>query len=484
MDENWLCIVGGTVIDGLENPACTETDVIVHGDRIVAVGDDPAPVDAPPYEEMRRIDATGRTVMPGLIDVHCHMAYGESRCEEEIDLYTSHEMRTLLAGANLQKVLRAGVTSISMPGGSYFIGVGLREGMARGLLRGPRMTTAGRYLTTSNGLTDWFPDSVGVPEGSIGTLTNTLDAMRNEIRHQVKNGVDLIKLSDSPFGEYQAFTGDELKAVTELAHQLRRPVTIHARGSAEVEAAIAAGVDWIMHGNVMTDEVIERLAESRIPLVPTLLLLANLADWPEIAGVPRGEAEGCRRMLEDSAVTLHKAHDAGVSFAMGTDTGFAVTPYGKWHARELELLMIYAGLSPLEAITAGTSAGARMVGLDGEVGAVRAGYLADLLIIDGDPLANIRVLLDPDRLQVIQGGVFQTFEPWVDTADYSHDRALIYSHHDLRPDKVLEMDKPDGPEYSATPWTATGATDVVSNRRNIEKPAGTPTGPTPNIPPD
>ena len=164
------------------------------------------------------------TVMPGLIDVHCHMTYGESAAEEEIDLYTSHELRTLVAAANAEKVLRAGVTSISQPGGSYYIGVGLREGIKRGLVHGPRMSTAGRYLTTSNGLTDWYPTSVGVPEGSIGVLTNTVDEMKTEIRKQVKNGVDLIKLADSPYGQYQAFTDDELKCVAELTAPAREEV--------------------------------------------------------------------------------------------------------------------------------------------------------------------------------------------------------------------------------------------------------------------
>ena len=159
------------------------------------------------------------------------MTYGESRTEEEIDLYTSPELRTLKAAFHAQKVLRAGVTGISQPGGSYYIGVGLREAIKDKIVTGPRMTAAGRYLTTSNGLTDWFPDSVGVPEGSIGIVHNTLDMMISEVRHQAKNGVDFIKLADSPYGDYQAFTGDEMKALADLAHQLGKKMTIHARGS-------------------------------------------------------------------------------------------------------------------------------------------------------------------------------------------------------------------------------------------------------------
>ena len=144
MPDNWLLIRGGTVIDGTGR-APEPADVLVHGKRIHAVGNSALPGRVPPPEQCEVIDATGMTVMPGLIDVHCHMSYGEAKVEEEIDLYTSHELRTLIAAANAEKVLRAGVTSISQPGGSYYIGVGVREGIKRGLVHGPRMTAAGRY---------------------------------------------------------------------------------------------------------------------------------------------------------------------------------------------------------------------------------------------------------------------------------------------------------------------------------------------------
>ena len=342
--EEWTVVTDGLIIDGTGAPPRVGTVAACNG-RLTAVGDfdDKAiPRDA----DFTRVDGTGKTVMPGLIDAHCHMTYGESRTEEEIDLYTSAEGRTLRAAWNAAKVLRAGVTSISQPGGSYFIGVGLRDAIAEGFVQGPRMAAAGRYLTTSNGLTDWYPDSVGVPEGSIGILTNTMPQMIDEIRRQVKAGVDFIKIADSPLGEYQAFTNDELKALADLAHQLGKRITIHARGSAEVRAAVDAGFDWIMHGNAMSDDTIEALAESRIPLIPTLTLLANSTDYGKQIGVPTGLYEAWARLMDASAETLHRAHDAGVVFGAGTDSGFALTPYGEWHAHELTLLVDYACADP------------------------------------------------------------------------------------------------------------------------------------------
>ena len=398
MANSWLLITGARVIDGRGNPPVNDTPVLVHGDTIAAVGHGASLEDIPRGDDVSVIDASGKVLMPGLIDAHCHLTYGESKTQEDQDLYTSVESRTLAAAHNVVKMLDAGVTSFCEPGGSYYIGVAIRDAIESGMLVGPRMTSAGRYLTTSNGIADFYPTAVGTPDGSVGLLTNSASEMVAAVRVHVKNGVDLIKLADSPYGEFQAFTYDELAAIVEVAHQLHRKVTIHARGSGEVSAAIRAGVDWIMHGNLMNDEVIALLAESGIPLCPTLLLHANWSQYGHLYGVPASIREGTKRMMEVSADTLHKAHDAGVEFMMGTDTGFAATPYGEWHARELELLMDVAGLSALEAIRAGTESSALSVNGEGLIGVVAPGMKADLLVVNGDPSRDITVLQDRERL--------------------------------------------------------------------------------------
>ncbi|MET9085875.1 amidohydrolase family protein [Streptomyces sp. NPDC004237] len=410
MAKHWMLIESGDVITGDGITHLRNCDVLVEGDRIVKLGSVDPEVDVPRGVELQRIDARGKTVMPGLIDAHCHMTYGLARTEEEISMYTPAELRTLIAAANIEKVLAAGVTSISQPGGSFYIGVGLREGIRQGLVHGPRMTSAGRYLTTSNGLTDWFPDTTGNPEASTGRLTNTADEMVSEIRHQVKNGVDLIKLADSPFGEFQAFSNDEMKLCADTAHRFNRRITIHARGSDEVGAAVDAGFDHIMHGNMMTDEVIEKLAQSQIPLVPTLLFMHHIVEFSHMSGIRPSIAEATKRMNEKTMDSLHRAHAAGVKFGMGTDSGFAVVPYGEFHARELELLVEYTGMTPLEAIRTGTMNNAPMVNLEGEVGEVAVGKLADLIVVDGDPSANLKLLYTPGKItHVILGGQVQTF---------------------------------------------------------------------------
>ncbi len=478
MASSWLLIEHGTVIDGAANPAQPDTAVLVKDNYIVAVGADATRAAVPRGETLTVIDATGKSVLPGMIDAHCHMTYGEARTEEEIDLYTSHELRTLIAAWNMKKVLRGGVTSISQPGGSYFIGVGLREGLKEGLLEGPRTTSAGRYLSTSNSLTDWYPDSVGVPDGSVGILTNTTDAVKDEIRRQVKAGVDMIKLADSPFGQYQAFTNDEMKFAADLTHQLNRKITIHARGSAELDAAVAAGFDWIMHGNVMSDDVIGRLAESKIPLVPTLLLLANIADYGHLCGASAEQRDGAKMMLDVTAATLHKAHDAGVLFVAGTDSGFSVTPYGEWHARELQLLVDYAGLSPLEAIRAGTKNAAVTVNLAGQVGEIARGKLADIIVVDGNPLEDLSVLWKKGHITaVVKDGKVVGFDDDEDTLErrFQHpDRAMVHSLSDLTRDVVYSDGEAGGMPGPSFGWSPGEAKEIANEiqAREVKAAAG------------
>jgi len=468
--DHWLLLFDGDVIDGRSDSARAGSSVLVQNATIRALGEDAEVLRqlVPRGERIVEIDASGKTVMPGLIDAHCHMTYGESRTQEEMDLYTSVELRTLIAASNAAKVLRAGVTSISQPGGSYYIGVGLREGIKMGLVNGPHMFTAGRYISTSNGLTDYYPTSVGSPAGGIGMLANSLPEMLSEVRVQVKNGVDLIKLADSPYGQYQSFTGDEMKQIADLAHQLGKTVTIHARGSAEVGAAVDAGFDWIMHGNVMTDDVIEKLAASKIPLVPTLLLLSNLADWGDRCGAPANQRDGCRRMLEKTAPTLHKAREAGVTMLSGTDSGFGVTPYGEWHAREMQLLMVYAGLSAAEAIRSMTSSAAVTVGAPGRAGELAEGMRADLIVVDGDPLSDIAVLQDKSKITtVVKAGEVVEFDEEVLAHRHSHPEVVYtYSQSAITYDSIYG----DGPPVGEEPilWEAGDAADVARDLRRHE----------------
>ena len=468
MASNWTLIRNGNLLNASDD-SLSAASVLIRDNLIETVGGDVGPQLVPRDERdrIRLIDAAGLTVMPGLIDTHCHISYGESRAQEEQDLYNSVESRTLRAAWNAKKVLRAGFTGMSAPGGSYNIGVAIREAIKGGFVEGPRTTTAGRYLSTSNSMTDWYPDPVGVPESSIGLLTNSLPEMMAAVRRQVKAGVDYIKLSGSPFGQYQAFTNDELKGVADLAHQLGTRITVHAVGSAEVDAAIAAGFDWIIHGYAMSDETIGRLADSHIPLIPTLTLLANWADFGDLVGATSAERDAARRVLDGAAVSLHKAHQAGVKMLAGTDSGFSITPYGEWHARDLELLTKYAGLSNREAIAAATVDAASILGLEGRVGVLAAGKLADVILVDGDPIRDIRVLQDKRRIRhVIKDGREIDFDDDSEARRWPPDRAQIYSRADLTWDLAHERRLPiAGPP----PWNPEERRDLAKNIRRAKR---------------
>ncbi len=461
----WILIHGGKLIDGTGAPAVEGCPVLVCGDRIEAVGDGASEALVPRGEPVTVIDASGKTVMPGLIDAHCHTSFGEARMQEEQDLYTSHELRTLRSAWNVTKVLRSGVTGISDPGGSYFIGVGIREGIAEGLIQGPRMTTAGRFISTSNGISDWYPSSVGVPDSSIGKLANTVDEMVTEVRHQVKNGVDLIKIGDSVIGDFEAFSPDEIKAMSDTAHRLNKRITMHARGSNNVDSAVAAELDWIMHGNVLRDDTIERLAESKIPLCPALLLLGNLGEFGLAVGVPVRTRDAYAGLLEQTAESLHKARQAGVTLICGTDTGFAATPYGEWHARELELLMRYSGMTALEAIRAATHDCARVLGHDDDVGSIQVGKGADIIVVDGDPLADIRVLQDKTRIKtVILRGEVQRFDDEVLAQRRPYERAQHICPSEITYDLVYNGggDPGQGPKPDVRDFASDGERELAA----------------------
>jgi len=455
--DSWLMLTGGQVIDGLGNAPVVAQSVLIKNDRIDAIGESASFDRVPRGDRLEVIDTTGKTVMPGLIDMHTHISFGEARTQEEQDLYSSVESRSLLAAWNAQKVLRAGVTSASAPGGSWNIGVAVRDAIKGGYVVGPRMTSAAQFISTSNGIANYYPSWVGAPKSSTGVIVDSRDAMVAEVRRQVKDGVDFVKIGDSVDGGFQAFSYDELAAMAAMAHQLGKKIAIHARGGSAVADAVRAEFDWIMHGDRMNEDDAAALADSGIPLCPTVTMVANFAQLGHVAGMPPARQERAGIMLERIAKALTMAHEAGATFLMGTDSGFAATPFGEWHARELELLCSLAGLSPLEAIKSATSNAAFAFDQEGTLGQISEGAVADVLIVDGDPLSDIRVLQDKERLTVIQGGAVVAFTPEAEDPDrrWSHDRAMTITRDLITQDAVRAYeegvpvpDRPASPLYS------------------------------------
>src|SRR5712675_805008 len=360
----------------------------------------------------RVLDYSGCFVMPGLIDVHTHLAYGNAKSEEDIDLYSPLEFRALRGLFFAQKLLAAGYTALCSPGDAGQVSLSIRNAISAGLFDGPRISAAGPYISARQSLTDWYPSWIGAPSTSIGRLVASRDEAIEEIRVQAKNGVDCVKIAldgiqRRPDGSLiAAFTEEETGAMVREIQRLGRKAVVHAIGREAVLYAARAGVDLIFHAFDLDDECIGAVLESGSAIAPTLTFQRNIIEFtqPHEPAARGGRVGHAQRQYERACRNLAKAHKAGVPMMAGSDTGFAVTPYGEWHARELEIFVNDLGFTPVEALCAATRTNASFLA-DGErVGRLEAGRCADFIALDGSPLDNISILLDKSRIHAVHLG--------------------------------------------------------------------------------
>ncbi len=390
-----VLISGGNVIDGTGSQPQPNTDVLIEGDRIVGVGPNLV-VEKSQQADLQRIDATGLTVMPGLIDAHTHITLGEPRTNDELFLHRDPATSAILAAYNVKKVLRAGVTSMLDVDGIFNIGPALRDSINAGIVEGPTMKSGAYALMTSVGGTagKLIPDS-----GTAGYA----EVVRNKeetvlaVRRQVKEGADCIKihvtgLIPTRSGEIQVWTREELKVVCDTAHDLGVRVTAHCRGDKATLDSVMAGVDIIWHASFLGDASLEAIIDKKVPVGPVFTFLANLSEFGHKAGATSSAKSIFAGELENTGAKLRQAYDAGVKLLCGSESGFSMTPYGHWHAREMEVFVKHLGMTPLQAITCGTKDNAVALDQDGETGCIATGYRADVLILDGDPSKDISLL--------------------------------------------------------------------------------------------
>jgi imidazolonepropionase-like amidohydrolase len=399
-----IVIRNGTLIDGSGAPPRPNEALVIEGNRIASVGPLPPELQAAERDRVQVIDAAGRWIMPGLIDGHCHLSFGFPPMPEVPSGRgtTNPGFSALRAARNAQQVLRAGVTSIAVPGGTWFIDVAVRDAIAAGLIEGPRIHCAGNFIVTYGSITDNEPSWVGTPEHAIGVLANNLPEMIAEVRRQCKHGVDFIKLADSTWGDTQTIAPEELRAVVQEAHRRNVRVTIHSRGAGSTRAAAEAGVDWILHADLATEPELEAVAAAGVRLMPTMTFLHRALEAGREFGRSPRELDLIKRNWDGAVRMLEGARRLGIKVLCGTDSGNSLLmQYGQWHAVEAEILVRYGGYSPLEAIVACTRDNAYVVGLEGEVGVLQPGKLADLIILDRDPLADIRVLQERRHLTAV-----------------------------------------------------------------------------------
>jgi imidazolonepropionase-like amidohydrolase len=401
-------IRNGSLIDGSGRVPVDNDTVVIQGDRIRSVGSVPPDVNVEDLENVATIDASGKWIMPGLIDGHCHLSFGQPAMPGITMARgtVSSEFSTLRAARNAQTILRSGVTSVCVPGGTWFIDVAVREAINSGMIEGPRVYCAGRFIVTYGSIADNEPSWVGTPEHVNGKLCNNVMDMVTEVRRQCKHGVNFIKMADSTWGDIQTISKEELKAVADEAHRRNARITIHSRGADSTRAAAQAGFDWILHADLATESDLDAVAEAGVRIMPTLTFLEHASEYGRDFGRSDREVDQMKYNLEGGATVLQRARELGLKVLCGTDSGNSpVMPYGELHANEPGIMVKYGGYTPLEAISACTRDNAFVVGLEDDLGVIEAGKLADMLILDKDPVADISVLKGGRHIQsVIKAG--------------------------------------------------------------------------------
>ena len=362
--------------------------IVVTGDRIAAI----APTaETPAQPGDREIDLRGMTVLPGLIDVHTHLTFGN-----DFDPYTrltTDAVREALNGVRFAKItLEAGFTTVRNVGASGYSDVALRDYINAGYIPGPHMQVSGPPL----GITGGHCDNNFLPASYHATADGVADgiaAVEHQVRQNIKYGVDLIKvcatggvLSRGDDPQASQYSLDELKALVADAHRLGRRVAAHAHGAEGILFASEAGVDSIEHGTYIDADDIAAMKKHGTWLVPTLYLITWMRENGHLPAMFQ------KKMLDVSAVVQQnqkKAIAAGVKVALGTDA--AVYPHGL-NAHEVEVYVSQLGMTPLAAIQTGTLNAAELMGWPDRTGALEPGKWADVIAVEGDPLADVRTL--------------------------------------------------------------------------------------------
>lgn len=395
--EDVLVITNGTLIDGTGSGPRPNGRIVIRGGKIAEVGPETA-VDR--GGGAKSIDAGGRFILPGLIDGHVHLSLFQG-APAGIGAPTSAEICTLCAARNLMPILRAGFTSVSVPGGRWFVDVALRDAVNSGMLQGPRIFCAGQALTPPGGIFDHrSPADDDLPEDATGVLCRTVEEFVVETRRQCGRGVDMIKIADSRWGDEQTMSRDAIAAVVEEAHRHGKRVAIHSRGSGSTRDAALAGVDWIFHADLATGTDLDTVAAARIPIMPAF---SQGEIWAKhAAGVAPAMRDRLRSQLAINVAAIAAAKARGIRLLLGTDSGNAavMTP-GRWHGWEAAFFVEHLGYTPLAAIGLQTRENAQAMGLEGRLGTIEPGMIADLVLLDADPSEDIAVLGDPSHVRAV-----------------------------------------------------------------------------------
>ena len=398
-----IVLRGATLIDGNGGEPVTGSDVEIKDGRIVYAGVQRNEAGTSAGESPQVVDLNGKTVMPGFIDSHVH--FGLSIENQQANLARFGSERIVRSAVNARDTLMAGVTTARDLGGTDR---GIRDSIEQGLILGPRVHLAITPLSPTGGHTDFrLPNGLPtMPAMPVDPIIDTDDDVRRTVRTLVRSGADVIKVCTTGGVSSPTDTPDDIGVpqehvrliVEETAKRSGQPVAAHAQGAEGIKAAIRGGVRSVEHGYGIDGEGIDLMLEHGTFLVPTLSSALRI---PDPKNVPGYLYEKKVRWSAIARERLAVAMQAGVKVALGTDAG--VCPHGV-NLRE-EMHAVELGFSPMQAIVAGTKNAAELLRLSDDVGTLEQGKLADLVVVDFDPLADITLLADPDNVKaVVQGG--------------------------------------------------------------------------------
>lgn len=363
-----------------------------------------------------RIDGRGMTLMPGLIDAHLHLSWNNAPGIDPIQMMPVEEH--ILNCVEMAKLLLdAGFTAgRGAAAAKPRLDVVIRDAINAGRFPGPRYTAAGPEITVVGGLGDATLPHIQDKALNLGIVCSGPEEIRREVRTLIKWGVDTIKINLSGEeitgmpAEVTQMSEEEVAMAVSEARRRGKTVAAHARSVGSIQQCVRHGIEYIYHASFTDTETLDMLEANKDKhfVAPGIAWLINTARNAGDYGIKPGSPMtiAYERELEHAIASMQEMHKRGIRVLIGGDYGFAWTPHGT-NAKDLEYFVDMIGFSPMEALQAGTKYGGQIMGMGDELGMIKEGYLADLLLVDGDPLQDVRILQDPERIvAIMKDGAF------------------------------------------------------------------------------
>jgi imidazolonepropionase-like amidohydrolase len=403
--------LNATLIDGNGGKPIKKAAVLAEGTKIAKVGKT-ADFGESPNGNMRVVDIAGKTLMPGLIEGHFHISFWGVRELPDLDLKLPAERTTVYAVKNAELALRCGYTGVASAGALHRIDVTIRDMVDEGVIPGPRMAASGRDICATSGMLDWNPSFWKLGMDGLAIFADGVEEVRKAVRLNIREGCDVVKLYVTGEGllrpgvppEETMYSFEEIAVAVDEAHKRNRQIAAHVRGNDGVKLCVQAGVDVIEHATYADDEAVGMIAERKDSLfvVPGLGYHWGILEKGVACGIPPDvmAATEYQEEWEVGCEAMKKLKDAGVRVVPGGDYGFVWCPHGEY-AKDIELFVTDMGFSPMEAIVAATKHGSELLRMEHLCGTIEEGKCADILVVDGDPLADIAILQDRSKLAMV-----------------------------------------------------------------------------------